>query len=229
MLNYIAANEMIMKKIILFDVDNVIVKGQTQKILINFLLKKRRISILFFLNLYIWFILYKIGLIKDTFRIRNKAFKAFKNCEKDDIDNLFKEFFEKEIKQRIVSQSHDLVRDYLNKNYEVILVSASLSEIVNNLKRYLALNYSVSTELEILNGHYTGRVSGDIPYGTNKINMVKKLLNTYGFSLVDSYAYTDHISDMPLLELVTHPGVINPDRKLRKMAKLKNWSIYDFK
>ncbi len=218
-----------MKKIVLFDIDNVLIEGQTQKLLIHFLLKKRRIKLLFFLKLYFWFLFYRLGLIKDTIKIREKAFKSLTGWDEVEAKQLFKYFFEEYIKPRIFNESIDMIRTHINHGYEVILVSASLSEIVDEFKKYLSLKFAISTKLEIVNGVYTGKILGNIPYGENKVKAAKIFLEDKDFALEESYAYADHFSDLPLLEMVRNPVVVNPDSKLRKIATKRKWTIYDFK
>jgi HAD superfamily hydrolase (TIGR01490 family) len=218
-----------MIKIVFFDVDNVLVKGQTQKLLLNFLFKKRKIGCLFFLKLCLWFLLYKFNLVKDTTKIRRESFKLMKNWDEEETKKLFKEFFDREIRPHIFPQSIKLIKTYIKQGCEVVLTSSSIFEIVDELKKYLFLKFTISTKLEIIDGKYTGRVLGKIPYGENKVTAVKNFLNNNGFVLEKSYAYADHYSDLPLLDTVTNPVVINPDRRLRKIAKERKWNIYDFK
>jgi len=212
---------MAIKKIVLFDVDNVLVRGQTQKLLLTFLFKRGKINWLFFIKIYFWFLLYKFNLNKNIVKIREEAFNIMNGWSKVETEEIFKEFFDQEIKPRIFHQAVDLVHFYHNKNYEIILVSASLSEIVNKLKDYLSLRFAIATKLEVMNDRYTGKTTGLVPYGEDKIKAVRELLDTYGFSLEESYAYADHFSDLPLLEIVKTPTVVNPDKKLRRIAKKK--------
>ncbi len=217
-----------MKKVVFFDVDNVLVKGQTQKILLKFFLKRKKIHFSFFIEVYFWFLLYKLNLVRDTVKMRKKSFALFANWDILETDKLFDEFFGQEIKPRISSQSIKIIQGHIKQGYEVVLASASLFEIVDKLNRFLSLNYAISTKLESKNNKYTGKILGSIPYGEDKAREAKKLLTDEKLSLDDSYAYTDHYSDLPLLELVKNPIAVNPDRKLRAIAKKKRWVIYDF-
>ncbi len=217
-----------MKRVIFFDVDNVLVNGQTQKLLLQFLFKKRKIGCRIFLKINIWFLFYKLHLVKDTIKIREEAFKSLAKWDEKSTKILFKEFFIQEIKPRVITQSINIIQRYKNQGYEVILISASIAEIVDELKEYLSLKIAVSTKLEIIDSRYTGRIVGEVPYGENKTKAVIKLLKDNSFTLDGSYAYSDHLSDLPLLELVANPVVVNPDAKFRKIAVEKKWSIYDF-
>ena len=217
-----------MNKIVLFDVDGVIVKGQTQKFFVRYLLKKKKISLLLFIKIYFWFIFYKLGLIKDTIKIRKKVIKYIQGQDVAEFEKLFDDFFEKEIKPKINKKVVDLIKKHLENKDIVILVSASLEEIIERIKNYVGANFIIATKLAKNSGKYTGEIEEKIPYGENKVLKIKELLEKNKYSLEGSYAYSDHISDLVLLEIVDNSCVVNPDKKLRKVAIKKGWRIYDF-
>lgn len=140
-----------------------------------------------------------------------------------EFETLVEECFEKEIKPRIFPEGLKLIQLHNRENYEVILTSASLSNVIEVLRTELGTTFTLSTKLTVEKGRFTGKISGLIAYGENKVKMAKELVHTNKMSLEGSYAYTDHISDLPLLELVDNPIVVNPDRKLRKIAMKNNW------
>jgi HAD superfamily hydrolase (TIGR01490 family) len=122
-----------------------------------------------------------------------------------------------------------LIQLHKRENHEIILTSASLSNLIEVLRQYFGTTFAISTKLAIQEDRFTGKVSGVIAYGENKAKMAKELVQKYGMSLDGSYAYTDHTSDLPLLEMVDNPIVVNPDRKLKKIAMKNNWQMYPFK
>jgi len=215
-----------MKKLAFFDVDNVFVNGQTQKLLLKYLFSRHKISWSVFVKIYFWFVLYKLGMIKDTMKIRACAFKLMKGWDEMDTKKLFKDFFHIEIKPRIFKKCVNFIDKHIKQNYEIILVSASIYEIVNELKEFLSLKEAIATQLEIKNNKYTGNIVGMVPYGKNKADAIKEMVKNRGFSLDGSYAYADHISDLPLLEIVSNPIVVNPDKELLKTARDRGWNVY---
>jgi len=214
---------------VFFDIDNTLVKGQTQQVLVRYLYKKGKVKFYFFLKIFLWFLLYKLNLVRDVFTIRKKIFESFAGWKVSEFDTLVKECFEKEIKPRIFPEGLKLIQLHKRENYEIILTSASLSNVVEVLREELGTTFTLSTKLAVEKGRFTGKISGLIAYGENKVKMAKELVHTNKMSLEGSYAYTDHISDLPLLELVDNPVVVNPDRKLRKIAMKNNWQTYSFK
>jgi len=218
-----------MSSMVFFDVDGVLIKEQTQKLLIRYLLEKKKLPFHLFLKVSCWFALYKIGLVRDVFKIRIMAFKHFKGWDINEARKTFKDFFEKEIKRRINSGAVGIINNHIEKGDKVILVSASLKEIIDILREYLGLEFAIYTELETDNNFYTGNISGMVPYGEYKIKKIYEFLKEEGYSLGNSWAYCDHISDLPLLQIVSNPRVVNPDRRLRRIAREKGWPIYELR
>ena len=217
------------KILVFFDVDNTLVKGQTQQLLVHYLYKKGKVKFYFFLKYFFWFLLYRLNLVKNVLPVREKAFENFVGWEVSEFEALVRECFEEEIKPRMFPQGLKLIQLHKRENHEIILTSASLSNLIEVLRQYFGTTFAISTKLGIQEDRFTGKVSGVIAYGENKAKMAKELVQKYGMSLDGSYAYTDHTSDLPLLEMVDNPIVVNPDRKLKKIAMKNNWQMYSFK
>lgn len=217
-----------MNKIVFFDVDNVIIRGQTQKYLLKYLFKKRKISFCLFVQLCIWFLLYKWGIVKDTAKIRKKAFSSFCNWSYQDSKIIFDDFFRSVLEVKIHLKCVNIIKKHILDGDIVVLLSASLSEIVNRIKDYLSVSYAISTYLEVVDGKYTGRILGEVPYGGKKVDKVKEFIKSNNMEKWKTCAYADHISDLSLLNMVDYPIVINGDRELMQIAKDKSWPSYGF-
>ena len=85
----------------------------------------------------------------------------------------------------------------------------------------------IATQLVVKDGRYTGEIDF-YAYAENKAQAIKELADTEGYDLSRSYAYSDSITDLPMLEVVGHPYVVNPDRALRKEAASRGWPVLVF-
>jgi phosphoserine phosphatase len=81
--------------------------------------------------------------------------------------------------------------------------------------------------MRIANGHYTGEMEC-YAYGEEKAVQVRQLAAERGYSLPGCYAYSDSVTDLPLLEIVGHPRAVNPDRALRRIATVRGWPVLSF-
>lgn len=110
----------------------------------------------------------------------------------------------------------------------VYLVSASPEEIVAPLAEHLGLDGIIASRALIdAEGRYTGEV-GFYCYGENKVGAMIELAALRSIDLGRSYAYSDSITDLPMLEAVGHPIAVNPDRELTRAALRNGWPIVEF-
>jgi HAD superfamily hydrolase (TIGR01490 family) len=217
-----------MKKIIIFDFDNVIIRGQSQFYLVNYLIKNRKIQFSVALQVYFWFFLKKIGFSVPPSRIRNIAYKTFKGWTVEFFEDFFRKFHHEIIQSLYIPGACKLLKSHLENNDEVIVVSATLKKIVENCLSSLNVDCCIATELEIVDNRYTGLVKGVVPFAEEKFLVIKEFLEKRRYESKSCIAYTDDFSDLELLNFVTFPIAVNPDSKLRRMAVQKGWRVYDF-
>ncbi|HMI93633.1 MAG TPA: HAD family phosphatase, partial [Polyangiales bacterium] len=89
----------------------------------------------------------------------------------------------------------------------------------------LGIEHVIATELEVADGLFTGKVMRPMSYGTGKVVLTERLASEHGLSLDDATFYSDSITDLPLLERVGKPVAINPDARLRRVARKRGWRI----
>jgi phosphoserine phosphatase len=110
----------------------------------------------------------------------------------------------------------------------VVVVSASPEEIVRPLCRFLGIDAVIATSSEVdEEGRYTGKIE-HYAYGPGKAEAMTSMAEDEGLDLDASYAYSDSITDLPMLEVVGHPVVVNPDAALRAIADERGWEIRTF-
>jgi len=217
-----------MKELVIFDIDGTIVRGQSQRLFLKYLLSVHKINLSFYLKLMMWFVLYKLGLVKDPKKTMEYAFSFLKRRPVEEIADLTHGFFEKILKGNIYSGALDLVKEHISLGREVILVSNAAEPIVKELTLYLNVTQYICTTLEIEDGYYTGRIK-EIVYGEHKTDLVEQFAENNGWNLKTAWAYGDHSSDQSLLSIVKHPVATNPSSSLSKIARQKDWPILAFK
>ncbi|HYT24953.1 MAG TPA: HAD-IB family hydrolase [Actinomycetota bacterium] len=109
------------------------------------------------------------------------------------------------------------------------LVTAAPRELAERIAAYLGMDGALGTEGELVDGIYTGRLTGPVLHGPAKLDAVVKLAAEEGIDLRDSSAYSDSVNDRPMLEGVGHPVAVNPDRQLRDLAAQRGWPVQDFR
>lgn len=211
--------------LVIFDLDNTLIRGQSQWLLLGYLLKKGKVNIFFFSRVLFWFLGYKLGLFKNPKKIMVYSFQIVKNKKVAEINDWLSDFYSKALKQKLISQTVDILKKHKSQGDKIILLSNSVKPLVEIVGKDLGIDEVIATELEEIEGRYTGKIKSDIIYGEYKAEVIKE---KFGNNLADSFAYADHYSDIPLLKLVDHPTAINPDEKMLACAKQNNWPYFTF-
>ena len=120
-----------------------------------------------------------------------------------------------------------LIADHKICGRDVVVVSASGEEIVAPIARALGATHAMATRMVVEDGRYTGEIAFYC-YGEGKVEAIRQLAAREGYALEHCYAYSDSITDLPMLGVVGHPTVVNPDRALRKEAAARSWPVVTF-
>jgi HAD superfamily hydrolase (TIGR01490 family) len=120
----------------------------------------------------------------------------------------------------LISEHHEAGRD-------VVIVSASGSEVVGPIGAMLGADHVVATRMASVDGRYSGEIEF-YAYGENKAAAIEGLAQEFGYDLGQSYAYSDSVTDLPMLAVVGHPFAVNPDKPLRREALARGWPVLDF-
>ena len=127
----------------------------------------------------------------------------------------------------IYAEAADLIEEHRAAGREIVIVSSSGEEMVGPIGEMLGVDRVVATRMVTVDGRYTGEIDF-YAYGENKAAAMRRLADDGGYDLADCYAYSDSITDLPMLSAVGHPTVVNPDRGLRKAALEHGWPVLQF-
>lgn len=110
------------------------------------------------------------------------------------------------------------------------LVTAAPVELATTIAEALDMTQAVGTRSEVdENGNYTGRLIGRVVHGPYKAQAVANVASSHGLDLAECAAYSDSMNDLPLLEMVGHPHVVNPETELRRIARARGWPIHEMR
>ncbi len=109
------------------------------------------------------------------------------------------------------------------------IVSAAGNGIVESLARVLGMEGGIGTRYEVdADGRFTGRFDGPFVYGPGKVEAMQAFAERHEIDLDASYAYSDSLSDLPMLRAVGNPVAVNPDPPLAELAKQEGWQTMRF-
>lgn len=120
------------------------------------------------------------------------------------------------------------LRRHAAAGHHTVLISASPTEIVQRFAAAVGMSYGAGTSSAVdEQGRYTGELAGPFCYKEGKAEVVRELADAHGYVLADSYAYSDSISDLPMMSIVGHPVAVNPDPELRRLALERGWQVVE--
>ena len=130
---------------------------------------------------------------------------------------------------RIYPQMLEEVYVHQDAGRPTFIVSAAGSGVVESLAAVLGMDGGVGTRYGIgEDGALTGRFDGPFVYGEGKVEAMQAYAAEHGIDLAASYAYSDSVSDLPMLRAVGNPVVVNPDPPLAEIAREEGWQVMRF-
>jgi HAD superfamily hydrolase (TIGR01490 family) len=127
----------------------------------------------------------------------------------------------------VYDEAVNLIEHHHAQGRDVVIVSTSGAEVVEPIGAMLGADHVIATRMVQDDGRYTGEIEF-YAYAANKAGAIRDLAQLEGYDLTRSYAYSDSVTDVPMLEAVGHPHAVNPDRALRRTARERDWPILDF-
>jgi HAD superfamily hydrolase (TIGR01490 family) len=213
------------KAVAIFDLDGTLVVGQTQVLVVRFLRKARVVSRTFVIGTALWFLGYKAGLVKVTKASRAKGAEVLAGLSEEEADALMVRFTEEVMVPRLHPAATAALAEHQAEGDVVVVVSAALLPLVEALCRRLGVSEYAGARCEIVDGRYTGRLLGPIPYAGEKARVAERFIAEQGADPADCWAYADHDTDLELLRFVGHPVAVNPRPGLREEAERQGWPI----
>ena len=161
-------------------------------------------------------------------RMREEAAKLTAGWEVEKVRQVVTEVLEEVITPLIYAEALELIARHRSADRLICIVSSSPEEIVEPLAAMLDVDRWIATKPTIVDGRYTGELDF-YAYGAAKADAIRNLAEEIGIELAGSFAYTDSTTDLPMLESVGRPVVVNPDKQLRAFAVERGWQIETFR
>jgi putative phosphoserine phosphatase/1-acylglycerol-3-phosphate O-acyltransferase len=216
----------------IFDLDDTILRGSSGRLFVQYLRRKRLFSRYFRLRnmmpVVASYLLYRLGRRDATQTMRRSAMAA-RGILVDDLWMVVNPWIEEVLVPAIAPAAQERLAWHRSEGHLPVICSASSQFAVPPVANYLGIEHVVFTEWLVENGRLTGRVREPVVYGVGKVHWMKLWAAEEQVSLAESYFYSDHISDQPLLELVAWPTAVNPDARLAELALQRGWPVQNWR
>ena len=156
-------------------------------------------------------------------------FQSYKGESIDRLRFFSEELFEDVLKPAIFAGTLDLIEKSRKLGHRQIVITGALDFSMKPLIDYLGVDDFVANRLEFVNGYATGRLLPPVMASATKARWIREYAEKNEINLSESFAYSDSISDLPMLSIVGHPVAVNPDFRLKQTALQHDWAILDLK
>jgi HAD superfamily hydrolase (TIGR01490 family) len=157
-------------------------------------------------------------------------------CLKPLIDNdmsylleLRKQFIEDKIKPIVTVEGREIINQAIEDGNTVIIATATNDFVTRPIADLFNVDTLIATEFEVVNQKFTGKVLNTPCFREGKVSKVKKWVDDNNFDLSKASFYSDSFNDLPLLEKVKNPVIVDGDDKLLEIGKNRNWDCISFR
>ena len=154
-------------------------------------------------------------------------YRYYKGQSEDRLVVLAEELFDDVIKKTVYPRAKDLVDESRRAGCRQVLVSGGLDFTLRPLANYLGVDDLIANRLEFDGGYATGKLEKPFVAGATKAQLIRDFAKEHDIDLAESYAYSDSYSDYAMLTVVGRPTAVNPDLRLRALARSYDWPVVD--
>ena len=209
-------------KFIIFDLDDTLLSGDCEREWITFLTSKGLINDSS-AKLDQFDQDYRKGIL-DFEEYSTFIQKPIMGLTREELDNLVEEFIQKNIHHLTDNLTEDLLIEASSAD-KVLIASGSHDFLVKGFADFFKIDSSIGTPVELKNNIFTGQLSGEPTFSDGKVRAVEKWCNSNDIEVKDSIFYSDSINDLPMFEVCGVPVAVNPDEKLKKIAKERAFKV----
>lgn len=172
-----------------------------------------------------WVMQYNVGVL-DASRVAENALVKVRGMPETVLAARCDDWFHQEVERHVTDAGREAVRRHREAGDVCAIVTAASPYGARPLANLLGIEHVVSTVLEVdERGHFTGRAERPLCIGEGKLERATRLLTALGLAVEDATFYTDSIQDLPLVERVRDPVCVNPDPRLRRLARRRGYRI----
>lgn len=211
-----------MRSAALFDVDKTVVRVNTARLYVKWRMERREYGLREYLKMTRVLLKYKLGTL-DPEEAAGRSFRTIAGYDEAQMRSECRAWYEKIVRPHISRHARKEIERRRREGHLLALLTASTPYLTEPLAIDLGIDHVLCTRLAVENGKLTGDWVKPLCYGPGKVSIAREWAERHDIALDRSTFYTDSISDLPMLEAVGSPRVINPDPRLRLVALLRRY------
>lgn len=207
-----------------FDVDHTVLEINSGTKWVGYQWKSGRMSPMELARALFWTAQYRFGWL-DFSAMARRVMAQYAGQEVEPIEREVQAWFAREVEWAICTQARETIDEHRRQGHRIVLLTSATRFLSRPLAVTLDIEHVLCTEVEEQDGRFTGKFVPPACYGVGKVERAERFAAEYEVDLDASYFYTDSVSDLPMLQRVGQPRVINPDPRLKSKAGQLGWPI----
>jgi HAD superfamily hydrolase (TIGR01490 family) len=214
-----------MPRAALFDLDRTLVRKNTGSLYVRRQRRLGQATLADDLRVAFWMLQYTFGVV-DAEAVAARALAKLAGQPEREMTTFCEGLFREDIAPHLAREARVAVERHRRAGDLLAIVTGASRYVATPVARALEIDHLVASELDVdAAGRFTGRFVAPLCYAQGKLARARALAERQGFRLEDASFYSDSISDLPLLEAVGEPVVVNPDPRLRRLASARGWRV----
>ena len=212
-----------------FDLDKTLLEINSARLWMRWQRKQQRMTVWQTLQASYWLALYHLGVTGVEAAIRKAVRYNFTGANQKETMLQVRQFYTQELHNKYRPKALQVLQQQRALGHRLVLLTSALHELAELVTQQLHLDSCLCTHLQVdKEGNYTGQVMEPMCFGQGKLQLAQQFAQQNDVQLQDCLFYTDSVWDLPLLQQVGSPVVVNPDPNLRRKAKRQGWPIEDW-
>ena len=207
-----------------FDVDGTLIAKNSGPLYMKFLRRRGEIRRRDALRTIYLYLRYRLNLL-DIDRALEQSSVWIRGRAEADIAAHCRIWYHEMVRQYLQPEMVRRVRMHQEQGHLVAILSSTTNYLADPLAEELGIEHLLVSRLVVEDGRFTGEAHRPICYGKGKLHWARRFAAEHEVDLGASFFYTDSVTDVPMLEIVGHPQVVNPDPLLRRLARQRGWEV----
>jgi HAD superfamily hydrolase (TIGR01490 family) len=212
-------------KLAIFDLDNTLIAGDSDCLWGEFLSEQGYIDSEAYQAGHERFYQEYVDGVMDIHEFLEFQLKVLADNDRDQLNEWRKTYIEEKIKPIMLPKAIKLIDEHRQEEHELLIITATNRFITEPIANEFNIDNLIACEPEIINGQYTGKVSGTPSYAEGKVTRLNEWLENQKQTFDESWFYSDSHNDIPLLKEVEHAITVDADETLTAEAEKQNWPV----
>ena len=208
----------------LFDLDRTLVRKETATLYVRWQREVGQATTRDLARVMFWVAQYTLGIL-DAPAVAGRAVATLRGKPEQEMIDECESWFRSHVLPHVADEGRRAVERHKTAGDLVAIVTGATSYVARPLVRMLGIDHVVASELEVVDGRFIGRFVELLCYGEGKVVRVERLAREHAFALDDAVFYTDSLTDLLFFLCVGDRVVVNPDPRLRRIARRRAWRI----